>query len=400
MATNLSVNKTTRYFAASVSDKMPYLKANRSYIPKGDLVGKKAGLTYRFYIPDVGYAEAGSSDASIEGMPAETQEREISVTLRLGKARVDLGAFERLTGIDDFVKEIAAPRGRKLAAKMEKDVINRNWLISDGAVVVGKTTGVSDLNMSLFGTLGANLRAVKADGKMVGFAHPNIFSTLSQKNLYAFLPEGIQKKVFADAWVGRFNTVEWIEDTYMPIVTAGASTPTITAANLDTGVITGTNLYDGCAFQVAGYYCVDLNCETLVEPKTFFLTGTNAGGTSANLSYPVICATNGETVNTNCNCSGDAVALATAMTTPTFLLTNGKRYYVVQARDNDALELDMYPLPETPGCETSKQKVGDITVESRVWTDVKTLVAIRRYDVPYIADIIDSRLARVGFVEV
>lgn len=400
MATTLSVNKTTRYFAASVSDKMPYLKANRSYIPQSDLVGKKAGMSYRFYIPDVGYAEAGSSDASIENMPAEVQEREITVTLRLGKSRVDLGAFERLTGIEDFVKEVANPRGRKLAAKIEKDVIGRNWVVSDGAVVVGKTNGVSDLNMSLFGTLGANLRAVKADGKMVGFAHPNIFSTLSQKNLYSFLPEGIQKKVFADAWVGRFNTVDWIEETYMPVIQTAASAPTITAANLDTGVITGTNLYDGCAFQVEGFYCVDLNCETLVEPKTFFLTGTNAAGTSASLSAQVICAKNGTTVNTNINCSGDQVDLAAAMSSATFLLGAGKRYYVIQARDNDALELDMYPLPETPGCETSRQKVGDIKVESRVWTDVKTLVAIRRYDVPYIADIIDSRLARVGFVEV
>ena len=139
---SFSLNRKTQFLAAAVNDNVPYIQASRSYL-KGKVEGKKCGLTYNFYFPDPGKAYAGTSEVDITNDLKVVTEREVSCTLMNARTSIELGTWERLTEIEDFVNEIAEPRGMTLATEIEIDSINRGWKVSDGAKVIN----ASDLGM-------------------------------------------------------------------------------------------------------------------------------------------------------------------------------------------------------------------------------------------------------------
>lgn len=427
MQTPVPLNRKVKYFAAAVDDSLPYIKASRSYLAD-QLEGKKYGDTYFFYFPDPGTAEVGTKNLDISGMNGDVFERVIACTVESGKTKVDLTAWNKMQEIEDFAQEIAIPRGRRLAAEIEKDVIAKNVWVSDNVTVVPKNVdGTTGLDTGTFLLLSTKMRGVKAAGKIVGFAHPNLYGLLSDKLLLKFLPSEIMSKVYNDYFIGNFASTGWISENFMPVVEVGATAPAITAATFNapvgTGIsatdgtitVTGTNLFVGAAFEATytdpvdgttkDYGTVDLNGMAVPhEKKTFVVASVNAAGTSGVLAGSFRFSSNGLdansdlVVNTNPSVQGDQAALATA--TFTSVLGASKSYYVVQVRDHDWLEWDTAKFPNLAGCENGSSSVGGITVQTAEWGDINTRNSIMRVDVPYVAKGIDPRLSRLAYVEI
>ena len=425
----IPLNRKVKYFAAAVNDALPYIKASRSYLAD-QLSGKKYGQVYFFYLPDPGTAEVGTQELDISKMNKSVFERAIPAMVMSGKTAVDLTAWNKMQDLEDFVKEIASPRGRRLASEIEKDIIAKNVWISDNAFVVPKdANGNSGLSAGAFQLLASKLRGIKAAGKLVGFAHPNVFGEAAVKFLSLFIPAEIQSRVYNDVYLGEYAKTSWIEENFMPTLSLAAA-PTISEVSFQEpsktggiastdGIITvkGTNLKNGIPFTATytdpidstekSYGTVDLNCMAVPgEKKVFILTDVNAEGTEGRFAGTFRFSSNGTTgegaliENTNPSLLGDQAALNPGKFTLLDGITVGKDYIVMQARDQDWLEFDSAKFPELPGCENGSSDVGGISVQTAEWGDVNTRNSIMRIDVPYVAVGIDARLSRICYIEI
>ena len=399
---SFSLNRKTQYLAAAVNDNVPYIQASRSYL-KDKVEGKKCGMTYNFYFPDPGKAYAGTSEVDITNDLKTITEREVSCTLMNARTSVDLGTWERLTEIEDFVNEVAEPRGQTLATEIEIDSINRGWKVSDGAKVIN----ANELGMDDLAGLAASLKSIRSRGKFRGFAHPAFFHSLGAKNLSLFLPSDIMSDIYRYAFIGNYMDVDWVSETYMPTlsVTGAQTAANVTAIGTDGISITGTNLYVGMMFTLKGVEakCTDMFGRRTAEDKVFIVESVNEAGTAGKLSQKIICSTGNASeataVQTNCNTYGSFTAICTADLTATTLLTATGDYTIIQARDADALEWDTYKHPKLDGCTESTQRVGKITAQVAKWANVYTRQQIVRVDVPYISQMIDGRRSRLLVVK-
>lgn len=395
---SFSLNRKTQFLAAAVNDNVPYIQASRSYL-KGKVEGKKCGLTYNFYFPDPGKAYAGTSEVDITNDLKVVTEREVSCTLMNARISIGLGTWERLTEIEDFVNEIAEPRGMTLATEIEIDSITRGWKVSDGARVVA----AADLGMDDLAGIAADLKAIRSRGKFRGFADPSFFHSLGAKNLSLFLPNDIMREIYRSAFIGNFMDVDWVSETYMPTlsVTGGMTGAKVTAIGTDGVSVTGTNLYSGMIFTLSGVnaYCTDMFGRKTKQEKVFIIDSVNGSGTAGTLSQRIVCSTGNAAEataeNTNCNTFGTFGQICTTGLTGNTILTATGDYSIVQARDADALEWDTYKHPPLAGCEESTQRVGKISVQVAKWANVATRQQVMRADVPYISQMIDGRRSRL-----
>lgn len=395
---SFSLNRKTQFLAAAVNDNVPYIQASRSYL-KGKVEGKKCGLTYNFYFPDPGKAYAGTSEVDITNDLKVVTEREVSCTLMNARTSIELGTWERLTEIEDFVNEIAEPRGMTLATEIEIDSITRGWKVSDGARVVS----AADLGMDDLAGIAADLKAIRSRGKFRGFADPSFFHSLGAKNLSLFLPNDIMREIYRSAFIGNFMDVDWVSETYMPTlsVTGGMTGANVTAIGTDGVSVTGTNLYAGMIFTLAGVnaYCTDMFGRKTKQEKVFIIDSVNGAGTAGTLSQRIVCSTGNAAEataeNTNCNTFGTFGQICTTGLTGNTILTATGDYSIVQARDADALEWDTYKHPSLAGCEESTQRVGKISVQVAKWANIATRQQVMRADVPYISQMIDGRRSRL-----
>ena len=395
---SFSLNRKTQFLAAAVNDNVPYIQASRSYL-KGKVEGKKCGLTYNFYFPDPGKAYAGTSEVDITNDLKVVTEREVSCTLMNARTSIELGTWERLTEIEDFVNEIAEPRGMTLATEIEIDSITRGWKVSDGARVVA----AADLGMDDLAGIAADLKAIRSRGKFRGFADPAFFHSLGAKNLSLFLPNDIMREIYRSAFIGNFMDVDWVSETYMPTlsVTGGMTGAKVTAIGTDGVSVTGTNLYAGMIFTLAGVnaYCTDMFGRKTKQEKVFIIDSVNGSGTAGTLSQRIVCSTGNAAEataeNTNCNTFGTFGQICTTGLTGNTILTATGDYSIVQARDADALEWDTYKHPSLAGCEESTQRVGKISVQVAKWANIATRQQVMRADVPYISQMIDGRRSRL-----
>jgi hypothetical protein len=420
-------NLKLKYFAAAVLDSLPYIRLSRSYF-KDDVKGKKAGMTYKFYVPDPGIAEAGTADLNVAGMNGDVWELPVSITLVEGKTKVNLNDWNKLTAIEDFVRDIAEPHGRTLGASIEKKIIEQNVFRADSAIVDKSGTP----STKVFALLAGKLRAIRAAGTKVGFAHPDVFAALGDALLGKFLPSEVMKKIYGDTVIAHAFGSEWIEENYMPFVTF-AGTETITAVNFSTGVVTGTGLFNGLPFTVTGgdgnkVKTVDLNGIQTNEDFVFIVTDVNAAGTSGKLQIDA------EALRFMNGPTSDTVATIKDYSNPTigykryasdgtdYLGTLGSSsgnfsvtmlfnadgvtsnaagtYAIVQVRDRDALEFDSYEFPDVEGAKNGKMKAAEINVQTAEQGNIADRTSIMRVDVPYMAKLVLTKLARVAYIKV
>jgi len=415
------VNSKLKYFAAAILDSVPYIRMAKSYF-KDDVKGKKAGMTYRFYVPDPGIAEAGTTNLDITNDNKDIWELPVDVTLVDAKTSVALTAWNKLTAVEDFIRDICDPHARTLGAEIEADVIKNNWYRADSAIV---TDGSSTLVSKPFSILAAKLRAIRSAGKKVGFAHPDVFASLSDNLLGKFLPSDDMKKIYGDAVFAHAFGSEWVEENYMPFITAPATLPTVAniTVNWNTGEVTesGTShLFEGYAFTCSAtansgkkFKTVDLNGKITNEDFVFILHKTvddqnqehffiqldedqirfAQDGSGNKLSNPTIGAIPGAIDGTTGAMTGITVAALSG-------LTGGKTYAIVQVRDADALEFDTYEFDEVAGAKNDKIKAMELTVQTVEQGSVVSRNSIMRIDVPYMTRLVLTKLARVLYIQV
>ena len=390
--------KKIKLFAAAVKNTAPYLEASKSYFA-GDIEGRKNGQTYYTYISDPGVATSG---VDITSDDRSNVQKQVAVTLRNMKQGVDLTTLNRTVDIESFADEVAKPLGQTIGASVQKEVVERTILTADGAIVATSAA------FKTLGSLAAKLRGVKAAGKITGWFHPEDASDIIASGLGVFqAPTEYAKMSFGDASVGRFASTDWNEIPEIPAYTMGTFIPssattvtgTLTADGLtsiglsDAGLTTASTIKVGTIINFAGVKTLTLNNMVTQEQYSAIVTA-DATGTAGAITV---------TVNPIYFAKGAAKNVSvTSLVAGTKCVASGQvagsTYRVIQARDNDALAFDTYKFAALPSAEEMSESVGKFKIEGCAIGNVLTRDSVYRFDFPYAAEMVQSKLNRIAFV--
>lgn len=391
MANEFTNNKKTKMIAAVVADNMDYVKKSKSYLSESELKNKKYGKEYKVYIPDPGKVKDG-----LEADPDSVEEVEMTIKLENKNTSCEIDVWNELTDIEDFKKEIAIPRGTKLAKSVQKDVID-NTIFHATQAVVGQA------NFASLSEISNKLEEVSVGGTKVMFNAPTVNGKIASAGLSNFIPDTIQKEIYGKNYLGEYASASQISLAGMPIVKATGSAITINGtAIIEDGVTVGFEQIDevsvtggkkGEAYSIAGLKIVDVNGMETDQDYTVILTSDSVNGKA---SIAPIRATLHDKATGNPNAWFDSDFTGF---TATALLSSGQEYYVGVCREEDALAFDTYKFSDLPGSENETETIDGVSVKMSKYGDGKNMISLVRLDCPFAAGVPDARRQAVLYIE-
>jgi hypothetical protein len=387
LGNEFSNNKKVKLIAGEVYDNLPYLKKAHSYMTQGELEGKKYGKTYNIYITDPGEVKDG-----LEASPDTVTEVEVPVTLQNKNTSIELDAWNRLTDIESFTKEIAKPRGVKLARSIEKDAIdqtiNKAFQVVEGSANFKTLTDMSKA-----------LDEVGVAGTKVSFVKPTVAGTIANGGLAHFIPSEIQTKIYKDAYLGQYAGASVIEESLMPIVnvagteTAAFAVKNVSGVGAESGTVVGYEVTGftgdaGIPFKLEGVKIVGV--DGMETDQDFFVIADKDGNIPS-----VRIAVQGHNVN---NANG-WVESGSFTPSATLAVASGK-YALGQCRTEEAVGFDTYKFADLPGSENETVAVNNLSLKMSTYGDGKYMTTLTRIDAPYAVTLPDPRNAVVGFFKI
>lgn len=397
-------NKKVQLVAANVADARVFTKASVSKMSQGEFSGKKYGKSYSLYIP--GHPKVVNG---VVADPSDITEIETEVFLDNDNVSCELGAWQRLGDIEKFQDEIAGPWATTLARSQEQKIVKNEIFKALSAVIAPKTS--DSLDGADYGVLSkatAKLRKLALSSKLVGFLDPDVEAEISSKAIAnKFITnDSTFMKLYGDNAIGKYATAGWVESPDLVTITtpASAATATITLSNDDVAAtvgfdtveeVSGTNLFAGAVFNVAGLKIVDTSGLQTEVPVQIIVLSANAAGTKGVIS-PLRIALDGQTGN-NPNAW---VPAGTSTLTATYALGTEKTYVIGEVRAEDALAYDTYQFDTLPGSQDEMvATVGGSSVKMRIFGDGTNLNKLVRIDSAYAASIYEPRNCVVLYIE-
>ena len=377
MANSFSNTEKVKMIATEVADKCPYLKEATSYMTQGQLDGKKYGRTYKIYIPDPGKVVDG-----LDADPDSLVEVEVPVTLENKNTSFEVNVWNKLTDIEDFKKEIVKPKAVLLAQSLDKAAIDQTVFKSAQAVVGSANFAtLSDASMAL--------DEAKVAGTKVAFVKPTVAGKIANGGLANFIPDDIQRKIYADAYLGQYAGAAVINEANLPVVDAtdiSAAAAGITLTDVSgkgfapVTAISGTGLKDGWAFSANGLKVVGKD------------------GIQTDQDYAIIVDKDGKIPELRITVDGQAygnpnawVESGTSALTLSPILTEGAKYYVGQVRTQKALGVDTYKFDDLPGSENATETVDGISIKMSQYGDGQHMKVLGRLDAPHAFTLPEAR---------
>jgi len=397
-------NKKVQLIAANVADARVFTKASVSKMPQGEFSGKKYGKSYHLYIPGKPKVVNG-----VVADPSDITEVETQVFLDNDNVSAELGAWQRLGDIESFQDEIAGPWALTLARDQEKKIVKNEIFKGLGAVIAPKTSVALDgADYGVLSKATAKLRKLALGSELVGFLDPDVEAEISSKAVSnKFITnDSTFMKLYGENAIGKYATAGWVESPDLPSITtpATAANATITLTNNEVAAtvgfdpiktITGTDLFVGAVFNVAGLKIVDTSGIQTDVPVQVIVTSVNAAGTSGTISELRI-ALDGEKSN-NPNAW---VPAGTSTLTATYALKTSATYLIGEVRSKDALAYDTYQFDVLPGSQDEMvATVAGSSVKMRIFGDGTNLNKLVRIDSSYAAALYEPRNAVVIYIE-
>ena len=389
MANTFSNTEKVKMIATEVADKCPYLKEATSYMTQGQLDGKKYGRTYKIYIPDPGKVVDG-----LDADPDSLVEVEVPVTLENKNTSFEVNVWNKLTDIEDFKKEIVKPKAVLLAQSLDKAAI-------DQTVFKAAQATVGSANFATLSDASMKLDEAKVAGTKVAFVKPTVAGKIANGGLANFIPDDIQRKIYADAYLGQYAGAAVINEANLPVVDATNISAAAAKLVLDANSgnksfepvtsVSGTGLKAGWAFSADGLKVVGKD------------------GIQTDQDYTIIVDKDGKIPELRITVDGNAEgnpnawvpasqSAATAINlTP--ILTEGAKYYVGQVRTQKALGVDTYKFDDLPGSENATETVDGISIKMSQYGDGQHMKVLGRLDAPHAFTLPEPREAVTVYFE-
>ena len=384
-----SQNVKVQLVAGAIADNLDYVRASVSKLSESDMRNKKFGKSYKLYIADPGTVQEG-----LQAKPDDIVERETEITLNNFNTSVAIDAWQDLTNIEDFTKEIAKPKGQLLARTLQKRVVKDN-VFKNMQAVVG-TAGFGILSDAA-----SALDELAVGGDIVSFMPPTVMGKIAASGLANFIPAQNAKEIYSQNYLGEYAGASQVQLAVLPSIKtpANASTATITLVPVTddqsnvigfepVDTIAGTDLFPGAIFKASGLKIVDQSGIETEQDVVISVLSTNAAGTSAKIN-PLYISIEGKGFG-NPNAW---VPVGTTTLTLTALLDASTDYWVGQVRTRDtSLAFDNYKFSSLPGSENEDvATVGGISVKMSMYGEGDCLEKLIRLDVPHAAGIYEPR---------
>ena len=400
-------NKKVQLVAANIEDLRVFTKASVSKMKQSDFEGKKYGRSYSLYIPGRPKLVNG-----VVADPSDITEIETSVMLDNDNVSAELGPWQRLGDMEKFNEQFAYPYAETLARGQEKKIIENEIFKAMSAVVAPKTSASFDgADFDILGKATGKLRKLALGTELIGFLDSEVQSEIVNKAVgKKFITD--DKKfmdLYGEAAIGKYAQAKWVETPDLPEITTGASAATgsITLGDPITDSdshalgfaeitkISGTNLFKGAMFTVAGLKMVDRSGLQTNVPVQIIVKSVNVAGTEGEIS-PLRITLDGKAYN-NPNAW---VATGTESLSLVYALGTSKTYQICEVRAKDALAYDTYQFDSLPGSdEEMVSTVGGTSVKMRIFGDGTNLNKLYRIDSAYAAAIYEPRDCVVIYVE-
>lgn len=383
MANEFSLNHKTKMIAQAVYENTPYLKEAKSYMNQGELEGKKYGRSYTIYIPGTAKVKDG-----LVATPEDVIEREVEVTLDNIHTEVEFDAWDKLTKIEDFKKEIAKPMGRKLAKSLEKKAI-------DASVFKGSQAVVGTASFATLANGAALLKEISEDDNLVSFIKPTESAKIAVAGLSNFIPSDIQKEIYRSNYLGEYAGASQVEENQLPVVAvpASASVPTISVT------ADGTKGFEAVK-SVSGNDAVDGIPFKIKDQNDNYVKVVGLDGMQTDNDYVVIVAKDGSIPEIRITCDGENYnnpnawcATGASAFTLEKMLEDGETYAVGVVRGAGALAFDTYKFNDIVGTESSTQSYEAVSVKVTEVGNGVNMTSMVRMDIPHAICLPDSREA-------
>lgn len=384
-----SQNTKVQLVAGAIADNLDYVRASVSKLDQSQMRNKKFGKSYKLYVADPGTVQEG-----LCAKPDDIVERETEITLNNFNASVAIDAWQDLTNIEDFTREIAKPKGQLLARTLQKRIVKDNVYKNMQAVVGTAGFGIlSDASSAL--------AELAVDGDIVSFMHPTVMGKIAAGGLANFIPAQQAREIYSQNYLGEYAGASQVQLAVLPTLKTPAtlSTATITLTPVtddDNNVIgfepvdtiAGTDLFPGAIFKASGLKIIDQSGIETDQDVTISVLSTNAAGTSAKINPLYITVEGKGFANPNA-----WVAAGVTTLTLTAQLEADTEYYVGQVRTrNTSLAFDGYKFSNLPGSENEDvATVGGISVKMSMYGEGDCLEKLIRLDVPHAAGIWEPR---------
>ena len=400
MPNTIITSKAIKVFLADMIQSMPYvIGASKSHF-SDQLTGKKNGRDYYFVLRDAGnptdgLAVSASDDATIV-------EKQVKLTVKHKKSIVELDVLQAIVDLGDFKTEVADTYAVKLGTKIQSDIIDAN--IYKATVATFPKAGSN--SWSALTKAGAHLRATRNGAKLTGYLSSDASAnlTVDALNGFHFAPSTVGDKLYADNSIGKFGGVDYTEVTDLPILTvptasaisgisAVSATSTDGVGTLYVSAPAGNTatLPAGLPLQLSNAYaCNSVGSETKTKFSFILQSAVTLNGTA--LIPATVQSIIAEDIGArNIYISGvnAASAVSGALTCP---LSASVEYDVAQVRCNDVMNWDNVPLADLSSGKSSSASVGGIDMKVTEHGDWDNMVNKTRWDVSYIAGIVDERL--------
>lgn len=399
MASIFAHNKKTKLMTAALADACVYTKASKSGLTQQDFFGKKLGQEYTVYVPGVPKVVNG-----VEADPGEVVEVETTIRIDSDNTSVELSQFNLQGDLEQFTDEVAKPYATGLARTQEKKIIAAN-IFKASQAIVSATAGYGVITKA-----GAALRNLAVSGEVDMFLSPDVNGAIAESGLSKFNESAIAKRLYNDAYIGRYSGVEVVESPDLPEITTPSTMPSasITLGNavvdadsnpLGFAVINkitaSSGLVPGLVYKASGLKVVDCNGIQTGSDYCIIVNSVNADGSEGYIS-PLRITLDGKAFG-NANAW---VPTGTTTLTLTAMLDAATTYYVQSARAKEALIFDSYKWESVPSSDEEEvQTVGNRSLKMTMFGKAGNLNKFVRLDAPYAAGVWEPRLCTTVYVK-
>lgn len=410
---------------AKISTSIPFIQ-KRVNLGRGQVTkGNREHGVMEFFVPASGNAQVAQVSYPVgtspypDALDLTGRSRKSSFWKKTCYAQnasdiLEYSNFEEIFALDDVKKDFISPRGQRIAHEIEADLVNRNWFKAGGAIV-SETADFLALSKA-----SAELKSIKALGDWVGYLSPMLESYLSTSPLrMAFrAPDDRIKEMYGKASIGYYANVDWVEEPFMPVYTAGDSwgsgakvKTAITTQGATKIVLTsvgsGVVVTKGTPFSIDGVYEVTMSGVKQSYLKKFIAQADATADSSGDIEIDVLpMYFNSPDGYTNTiwvapNTSANPVTYGIPQNAGAHLLVSaGADYYIGLARDAEAFNWTPFEWPELLALQNSTSSTDELVIQLAAGGNIVGRTNVMRMDCPYFGDIIDERAVRTIYVKV
>lgn len=333
------------------------------------------GATIDVQIPGYGVVTKGEAigDATVDVAP-------VPVTVDVYNTAASLTMVQKALDVDDFQKQIAEPRGAKLASTVNKLVYEEGFYNANQSVV---TSAVSFANMA---EAVSDIESTRVDGQIGAMIHPVVKARLASSDNNDFNNPSISKDLYngviGDYMGATFVSspdasivyTSWVPGSAATVgaVSEGATSLVITDATATVGVI----CKKGTVLKIAGIYNVDEFGDALASQRSFVVKEdfTVAAAGTVNVKVEAIRAA-GALKNVS--------ALPTSGLKVTSPLEASTSYYTGIVFSRNSLMFGSAPLKEFYGADPDETMkiAGVINVRFAAEGNISTGAQVARWDI-------------------